>query len=102
MNAATTIGAELESPAKFCWISALAGDRLGAVRLPARTRERRLDLRREHGEHDRDRRPGERDRSQVVGCPAAETTDRPDRLRMLVSAGDTGAAAATTTSSFLP
>ena len=54
--------------------------RLGAVRLPTRARQRRLDLRREHRQRERDHRPGERDDPHVVSRPAAEPADRPDGL----------------------
>ena len=84
----TTIGAELERPPKFRWISVARLHRLGAVRLPARAGKRRLDLRREHGQRDRNHRPGDRDDPDVVCRPAAQTADRADGLRVLDRGGN--------------
>jgi hypothetical protein len=57
--------------------------RLRAVRLPAGAGERGLDLRREDAERDREDRPAERHRADVVGGEAAEPADRADGLRVL-------------------
>ena len=83
----------------------------GSARAPGPTRSRWPASRRPRApSRPAARRPRARPRptsqasatsADVVGRPAAEPTDRADRLRMLVAAGDTGAAAATTTSWFL-
>ena len=57
--------------------------RLRAVRLPPRSGERGLDLRREEAEPDRDDDPGDRHGAEVIGGPAAEPADRTDCLGVL-------------------
>ena len=86
----TTIGAELERPPKFCWISVRACTDCDPFACQPAPGERRLHLRREHRECDRDHRPGDRDDADVVGGEAAEPADRADRLRMLDRGGDSG------------
>ena len=76
----TTISAELESPAKFAWISARACTDSEPFACQPAPGERGLDLRREDAERDGDDRPGDRDDADVVGRPAAEPAERADPL----------------------
>ena len=69
--------------------------RLGAVRLPAGTGERRLDLRSEEAEADRDDHPHNRDDTAVVNRPAAEPPTGPTDSGCSRAAGLTRGADAT-------
>ena len=87
----TTIGAELESPAKFCWISVRAAtDSEPFACQPAPESAVSTCGANTASTTARDS-PGEQRRPQMVGGPAAEPTDRPDNLCCGASVATSGA-----------